>query len=98
MKPGFINTMTEDRSSILEITKRLNQIFMNLFYQVQVLAIKDMNNDSIFAGSPLSVTPLVLPNIVGSGHSKIGTVKLDLSERLLIDASEFLNAVYDDMS
>lgn len=57
-----------------------------------------MSSDSAFASSPLAVSPLVLPSILDSYHTLSGTVNLNLSDKVLIDASEFLNAVYDDMS
>jgi hypothetical protein len=53
--------------------------------------------NSMFAASTLGVIPRCLPSILG--HSDLSPlVKLNLSEKILIDASEFINAVYEDMS
>jgi hypothetical protein len=53
--------------------------------------------NSMFASSTIGVTPRCLPSILG--HNDLSPlVKLNLSEKILIDASEFINAVYEDMS
>lgn len=65
------------------------------------------NDNSTFSGSPLGVTPIVLQNTVFapmeyrpelSSRGKGGIVHMTFSEKIMIDASEFLNAIYDDMS
>ena len=78
---------------------KLNQIFIDIFYQASALltpANPELST-SIFSGSPLGVTPRVLPSIF-SYENINPKVHLNLSEKVLIDASEFLNAVYEDMS
>ncbi|CDW73564.1 UNKNOWN [Stylonychia lemnae] len=100
MKAGFINVIDTRPNDLSKINNRLNQIFSTLFYQNQLLALQNMISDSAFAGSPLGVTPLALPTVLQSQdrQHKQPIVQLNLSEKLLLDASEFLNAVYDDMS
>ncbi len=53
--------------------------------------------NSMFAASTLGVIPRCLPSILGNNELS-ALVKLNLSEKILIDASEFINAVYEDMS
>jgi hypothetical protein len=52
-----------------------------------------------FEDSCLGVTPRVLPSVLANprtGFSSIPT--LSLSEKLLLDATEFTNAVYEDLT
>jgi hypothetical protein len=54
-----------------------------------------------YLASPVSSTALQLPTILhipDAMKSHRPTVRLRLSEETLIDASEYLNAVYDDLS
>ena len=105
LKGGFskhleITQITERKEGELrdKINKRLSSIFVQLFYSFQTFGFNSlMMSDSVFAACPLGVTPLQLPSVLSSG-STASNVQLCFSEKLLIDASEFLNAVYDDMS
>ena len=51
----------------------------------------------MFAASTLGVMPRCLPSILSKGGES-SLVHLKLSEKILLDASEFINAVYEDMS
>ncbi len=78
---------------------RVNTIFTDIFYQAHAL-IKPFNpelENSMFSASTLGVIPRCLPSILGTNEVS-PLPKLNLSEKLLIDASEFLNAVSEDMS
>ena len=48
---------------------------------------------SDFASTPLGVTPLAMKTV-----GECASVIAELSEKVLLDASEFVNAVYEDMS
>ena len=90
---------------MIKINARLNSVFTTLFYQVQVHALPNLPSESTFAASNLGVTPLVLPQTLMNPYTSLSSSGAlshmslsNLSDKLLMDASEFLNAVYDDMS
>jgi hypothetical protein len=95
---GKVIDSKNPKESYNEITKKLNGIFIDIFYQALSLLNPpnstgaDLAN-SLFAGSCLGVTSRILPSVLAQP-----IVKLNLSEKILIDASEFMNAVYEDVS
>ena len=66
MVPGFLNQLQKGEvETKAKLQKRLNSIFINLFYQAQLLApsLTSMS-EAAFAGSPLGVTPLALSSLL----------------------------------
>lgn len=49
----------------------------------------------MFSGSPLGVVSRALPSLIGGFNSR---ATLNFSDKLLIDATEFINAIYEDMT
>mmetsp|Transcript_18743 Transcript_18743/g.17873 ORF Transcript_18743/g.17873 Transcript_18743/m.17873 type:complete len:243 (-) Transcript_18743:1528-2256(-) len=84
-----------------QIHLRLNSIFTTIFYHVQCLAVpskilKGPANQYDFGFCPLAVSPIAIPTALYLGQK--ASVSCHFSEKIMIDASEFLNAIYDDMS
>ena len=71
--------------------QRINAILTDLFYSINWIEA----SKSMFSGCTLGVTPRCLTSVL-NGFSQ--PVQLQFSEKNLLDASEFMNAVYEDMT
>ena len=101
IQPHSIQTTKEFVQIQKNVVIRLNNIFTDIFYRALTLLSPPTAElaNSVFSGSALGVTHRALPALFsGFKESQAPLVCMNLSEKLQIDASEFLNAVYEDMS